>query len=130
MSTGMMTDAGAASVEELRAVRAALLRLDRDAELNDALHRVEELLIEALRQAREARGAINDPCTGWPDGPPEWEGRPPDLECDVCGYRYWRFAGLVPGSRCPWPSAPAVRCSGHMVPVVAPAPGADEGVER
>jgi hypothetical protein len=45
----------AASIEELRRVRAVLLAVDRDAELEDALVRVETSLIDELRRARELR---------------------------------------------------------------------------
>ena len=57
---------------------------------------------------------MSAPCTGWPDGPPTWQGRAPDLVCNKCGYRYWRFAGLKDGSDCPWPVTPGERCVGKM----------------
>jgi hypothetical protein len=51
---------------------------------------------------------------GWNGQPPTWDGRLPDLVCDTCSFRYWTFATIKPGAKCPAWLRPNVRCDGRM----------------
>ena len=51
---------------------------------------------------------------GWNGRPPLWQGRGPELVCDTCGWRYWVYGPIKPGSRCPARIDAHTRCDGAM----------------